>query len=225
MRRVAKYLALATVLNLGVFAQLIVAPPPEGFTPGRMVQKKSARIQDKNPPVSAIALEVQGSCKFSLDGKKFHDLKANTELPRKAVVKTGSSGHVELFIKRMGATMRLEPNSEISLERFQHVGKDEHIDLNTKVHVVKGKTITVVHANVPGSSLDLKNAGGKSLTDPVLGSRYVVTATEIDNGGPEAARADFSPKMKEAIKEQMEFDELQALAESWRDDENPGLEP
>jgi hypothetical protein len=31
--------------------------------------------------------------------------------------------------------------------------------------------------------------------------------------------------MKEAIKEQMEFDELQALAEAWRDDENPGLLP
>ena len=208
---------------MGAFAQIIVAPPPEGFTPGRMVQKKSARIQDKNPPVSAIALDVQGSCKFSLDGKKFHDLKNNTELPRKATVKTGSSGHAELFVKRMGATIRLEPNSEIKLERFQQIGK-EHIDLNTKVQVVKGKAITVIHANVPGSSLDLKNAGGKSLTDPVLGSRYIVTATEIDNRGPEAARADFSPKMKEAIKEQMEFDELQALAEAWRDDENPGLE-
>ena len=224
MRRIAKYLALAGVLNMGAFAQIIVAPPPEGLTPGRMVQKKSARIQDKNPPVSAIALDVQGSSKFSIDGKKFYDLKNNTELPRKAIVKTGSSGHAELFIKRMGATIRLEPNSEISLERFQQIGKDEHIDLNTKVQVVKGKAITVVHANVPGSSLDLKNSGGKSLTDPVLGSRYVVTPTEIDNGDLEAARADFSPKMKEAIKEQMEFDELQALAEAWRDDENPGLE-
>jgi hypothetical protein len=224
MRRIASYLALAIVLNMGALAQIIVAPPPEGFTPGRMVQKKSARIQDKNPPVSAIALDVQGSCKFSLDGKKFHDLKINTELPRKATVKTGSSGRTELFIKRMGATIRLEPNSEISLQRFQQAGKDEHMDVNTKVQVLKGKAITVVHANVPGGSLDLKNAGGKSLTDPVLGSRYVVTATEIDNGGPDGARVDFSPKMKEAIKEQMEFDELQALAEAWRDDENPGLE-
>ena len=224
MRRVAKYLALAGVLNMGAFAQIIVAPPPEGFTPGRMVQKKSARIQDKNPPVSAIALEVDGSCKFSLDGKKFRDLKVDTELPRKAIVKTGSSGRAELFIKRMGSTIRLEPNSEISLERFQQVGKDEHVDLNTKVQVLKGKAITVVHANIPGSSLDLKNAGGKSLTDPVLGSSYVVTATDIENGGADAARADFSPKMKEAIKEQMEFDELQALAEAWRDDENPGLQ-
>src|SRR5688572_21861432 len=172
MRRIAKYLALASVLIVGLRAQVIVSQPPEGFTPGR-IYAPTARVQDKNPPVSAIALDVKGSCKFSVDGKKFRDLKKNTELPRKAIVRTGSSGHAELFIKRMGATMRVEPNSEITLERDPLPAKDEHQDLNTKVEVRKGKTVTVIHANVPGSALAIKNSEGKSLTDPVLGSRYV----------------------------------------------------
>lgn len=215
-----------SVLPLGTFAQIIVSPPPEGFTPNIVVSRNSPRIQDKNPPVSAIALDVQGPCKYSTDGKKFQPLKKNTELPRKAVVRTGSSGNAELFVKRMGATIRLEPNSEIVLERIERLGKDEHQELNTKVNVRKGKAVTVVHRNIPGSSLDIKNGAGKSVTDPVLGSRCVVSANSITDAGPETAPAgDFNPKMQAAIKEQMEFDEIQALAETWKDDENPGLLP
>lgn len=226
MQRLAKHLAILGVLQLGAFAQIIVSEPPPGFSPNIVVQRNSTKVSGKNPPVSAVALDVQGSCKYSTDGKKFHVLKKDTELPKKAVVKTGSSGNAELFIKRMGATIRLEPNSEVTLERFEQPAKDEHQELNTKVNVRKGKATTVVHANIPGSSLDIKNVGGKSVTDPVLGSRYVVTANAVEDAGPATEPAgDYNLKMQAAIKEQMEFDEVQALAETWKNDENPGLEP
>lgn len=226
MQRITKYLALACVLKLGATAQIVVSEPPIGYEPPGRISRPSAHIQDKNPPVSAIVLDVKGPTKYSVDGKKFRNLKKNTELPKRAIVKTGSTGQTELFVKRMGATLRVEPGSEISLERLQLAGKDEHQALNTKVTVRKGKAVTVVHANVAGSSLDIRNAGGKSISDPVHGSRYVVSADSIENAGPDTAPAgDLNPKMAAAIKEQMEFDEIQALAESWSSDENPGLEP
>jgi hypothetical protein len=226
MQRIAKYLAIASVLPLGAFAQIIVSEPPQGFTPNVIVSRKAPRIQDKNPPVSAIALDIQGPCKYSIDGKKFHTLKKDTELPRKATVRTGSSGNAELFIKRMGATIRMEPNSEVVFERTEQPGKDEHQELNTTVSVRKGKATTVVHRNIAGSSLDLKNGAGKSVTDPVLGSRYVISADSIQDAGAETGLSgDFNPKMQAAIKEQMELDEIGALAETWKEDENPGLLP
>ena len=226
MQRIAKHLAILGVLQLGTFAQIIVQEPPPGFNPNVVIPKNSVRLQGKNPPISAIALDVQGSCKYSTDGKKFRTLKKLTELPKKAVVKTGSSGSAELFIRRMGATIRLEPNSEVILERIEQSGKAEHQELNTKVNVRKGKAVTVVHANIPGSSLDIKNVGGKSVTDPVLGSRYVVSADSVQDAGPETApAADYNVKMQAAIKEQMELDEVQALAETWKNDQNPGIDP
>ena len=226
MQWIAKHLAIMGVLQLGTFAQIIVQEPPAGFNPNVVIPKNSVRLQGKNPPISAIALDVQGSCKYSTDGKKFRTLKKLTELPKKAVVKTGSSGSAELFIRRMGATIRLEPNSEVILERIEQSGKAEHQELNTKVNVRKGKAVTVVHANIPGSSLDIKNVGGKSVTDPVLGSRYVVSADSVQDAGPETAPAgDSNVKMLAAIKEQMELDEVQALAETWKNDQNPGLDP
>jgi hypothetical protein len=227
MQRIAKHLAIMGVLQLGTFAQIIVQEPPPGFSPNAVMSKNSVRLQGKNPPVSAFALDVQGSCKYSTDGKKFRTLKKDMELPKKAVVKTGSSGSAELFIRRMGATIRLEPNSEVILERIQQSGKAEHQEqLNTKVNIRKGKAVTVVHANIPGSSLDIQNVGGKSVTDPVLGSRYVVSANSVQDAGPETApAADYNVKMQAAIKEQMELDEVQALAETWKNDQNPGLDP
>ncbi|HUS37419.1 MAG TPA: hypothetical protein VM680_18880 [Verrucomicrobiae bacterium] len=200
--------------------------PPPGFTPNVAIQRTPTKLYGKNPPVSAVALDVQGSCKYSTDGKKFHTLKKDMELPRKAVVKTGSSGNAQLFIRRMGATIRLEPNTEVTLERSEQPAKDEHQKLNTKVNVRKGKAVTVMHANIPDSSLDIKTAGGKSVTDPVLGSRYVVSADSVQDAGPETAPAgDYNLKMQAVIKEQMELDEVQALAETWKNDENPGSEP
>jgi hypothetical protein len=57
----------------------------------------------------------------------------------------------------------------------------------------------------------------------------MVSADKIENVSPEqlpaGAAKDFDEKVSNAIKEQIEFDQVQALSETWKDSENPGLEP
>jgi hypothetical protein len=222
---------MAGALSVGTFAQLVVQPPPSGFgtTPSARVE---THVRPKpSKPVVAVALDAQGTCKYSTDGKSFHHLKKNMLIPQGATVRTGSSGNTDLFLRRMGATVRVKPDSEVRLDQLEQKA-DQHKELNTVVNVRKGRLFTVIHTNVPGSSLDIKNSAGQSLTDTVAGGRYIVSASSIENAGPEklpagaSASGEFDEKMSAAIKEQMEFDEVEALAETWANTGvNPGLEP
>ena len=224
MQRVFNGLALAAALTLGAFAQQVVLTPPTGVN----TRSRTIEPAEKTVDPVAIVLEAQGDCKVSNDGKKFRVLKKTAELGQGVTIRTGSQGTTDLFLKRMGTTVRLKPNSEITLNRVAQT-KDERHELNTVVNVRKGKMLTVVHANVPGSSLDIKNAAGKSLTDTVAGGRYMISADKVENMSPEqlpaGAENGYDEKMALAIKEQIEFDEVQALSETWKDSENPGLEP
>ena len=83
------------------------------------------------------------------------------------------------------------------------------------------EVLTVVHANVPGSSLEIKNAAGKKLTDSAAGSHHVVSADTIENT---KSSANFDPKISSAIKDHMDLDELRAMTETLNTSENPGLE-
>jgi hypothetical protein len=224
MQRILSYLAMAGALNMGAIAQVVVLPPQSDIPAHAVIIEPPEMVEN----AVTVVLSVHGNCKVSNDGRKFRDLRKNAELGEGVTIRTGSSGTADLFLKRMGTTVRLKPNSEITLNRTEQT-KDERHELNTIVNVRKGKMLTVVHANVPGSSLDIKNAAGKSLTDTLAGGRYMVSADKIENVSPEqlpaGAAKDFDEKVSNAIKEQIEFDQVQALSETWKDSENPGLEP
>jgi hypothetical protein len=215
--RVSLMLAAAlSGLIVGASAQVIVAPPPPLATQQREFK---GHIPQNAGRIVAIALDAHGSAKYSIDGKKFYRIRKRSEIPEGSIVRTGTTGSTDLFLKRMGATIRVKPRSEIRFEQTEFATKDEHPELKEAVNMTKGKMLAVVHAKVPGSALEIKNAAGNTLTDTVAGGRYSISASTIEDAGPEklpaGADSDFSPQMTAAIKEQMEFDEIQALAETW----------
>jgi hypothetical protein len=217
---------LAGLLALECSAQVIVSPPPRDFTTHRATK---GAVPETSARIAAIALGAKGSCKYSTDGKRFSKIRKQSEIPEGSIVRTGRTGSADLFLKRMGATVRLKPNSEIRLERTEYATKDNQFEMKSAVEFRKGKMLAVTHANVPGSTLTIKNATGNSLKAPVAGGRYVVSPNSIQDAGPEKlpAGADdetFSPQMTAAIQEQMEFDEIQALAESWSEPKTSGAE-
>jgi len=211
-------LAILVALDLGVLAQPVVITPP----PNANANTRSFIVEppEKVENAVAIVLDVQGDCTISNDGKNFRPLKKSAELGENATIRTSSQSSADVFLKRMGATVRLKPNTEINLNRVIQK-KDQRQELNTTVDVRKGKMLTVIHANVPGSSLEIKNAAGKKITDTTAGSRYTVSADTIENT---KSSSNFDQKTSTAIKEQMELDELRAMTETLNTSENPGLE-
>jgi hypothetical protein len=226
VQHIIKYLALAAVLEVGAFAQAIVLQPPSDAAPVRTVAPVIRSPATASG--SALTVGVEGSCKYSVDGKNFHTLKANTELPDHAIIRTSHSGKAELFVRRMGATVRLHPDTEITLDRAKIPVKDEQNELKTTIQVQKGEVLTVVHATIPGSTLIVKNATGQTLNNASVGGRYDISANAIQTAGPEKlsfeTKGESNEKIAAMIKEQIDLDEVQGLAET-SESGNPGLEP
>lgn len=214
-----RYLALLSALQLGAFAQPVVLAPQ---TVPTQVRVAAAQVRDSQSYGAALAVDVSGSCKVSTDGKKFHSLKPNAELPEHAVVRTGPSGTADLFIRRMGTTVRLQPDSEIVLDRSKRPG-----EVTTSIEVRKGDLLTVVYTSIEGSKLVVKNSAGQVLHGDVAGHRFNVAADSIHLAGSEKLASeingDANEKMAAMIKQQIELDEVQGLAET-SDNSNPGLE-
>jgi hypothetical protein len=214
MRRILNGLLMLAVANVGVLAQQVVLPTPNGINTRTTIVEPPEKVAN----AVAIVLDVQGVCKISNDGQNFRPLKKSAELGEGVTIQTTTSGTADVFLKRMGTTVRLKPNSEITLNRTTQK-KDQREEVNTVVNVRKGKMLTVVHANVPGSSLNIKNAAGKTLADAVAGGHYMVSADKIEKV---SASKTFDDKTTAAIKDHMDIDELHALTETWKDSENPG---
>jgi hypothetical protein len=214
-----RYLALLSALQLGAFAQPVVLAPQ---TVPTQVRVAAAQVRDSKTHGAALVVDVSGSCKISTDGKRFHNLKPNAELPEHATIRTGSSATADLFIRRMGATVRLQPESEIVLDRSKRPG-----EVTTSIEVRKGDLLTVVYTLIEGSKLVVKNSAGQVLHGDVAGHRFNVAADSIRLAGSEKLASeingDANEKMAAMIKQQIELDEVQGLAET-SDNSNPGLE-
>jgi hypothetical protein len=218
MKLILNRLAILTALNLGVLAQQVVLTPPPNTNPNN--RYTIVEPPEKVENAAAVVLDVQGNCQVSNDGTNFRVLKKSAELGDVCTIRTGPQSSADVFLKRMGTTVRLKPNTEINFNRVSQK-KDERPELNTTVDVRKGKMLAVVHSNVPGSSLDIKNAAGKKLSDTTAGSRYMVSADTIENT---KSGANFDSKISATIKDQIDIDDLRAMSETINTSGNPGLE-
>jgi hypothetical protein len=218
MKLILNRLAILAAFNLGVLAQPVVITPPANSNPNN--RYTIVEPPEKVENAAAVVLDVQGDCQVSNDGTNFRILKKSAELGDNVTIRTGAQGSADVFLKRMGTTVRLKPNTEISLNRVSKK-KDERHELATTVDVRKGKMLAVVHSNVAGSSLEIKNAVGKKLTDTTAGSRYMVSADTIENT---KSGANFDSKISATIKDQIDIDDLRATTETINTSGNPGLE-
>ncbi|MEO6033868.1 MAG: hypothetical protein ABIQ35_01305 [Verrucomicrobiota bacterium] len=193
----------------------------------------------------ALVLSVRGKCEFSEDGTTFTKLDKNHIFNQGAVIRTGKDASADVFFRRVGTTVRVQPNSEVKLEKMTRQMKDGAAVLNTLLDLRRGRIFTVVRSLVEGSTFEIRNAAGRSVVEgaPAGGlGRYIITAdgTQVadkssnipikvigDTGitviSPGQIFSAKDGKMlpvatPEKVVQLIEFDELHALAEKISDE-------
>ena len=186
----------------------------------------------------ALVLSVHGKCDYAQDGTNFTALKAGHVFKQGAVVRTGEEAGTDLFFRRIGTTVRLQPGTEVKLEKMARRMKDGRPVMETLIDLRTGRIFTVVRSLVPGCTFEIRNAAGRSVVEGGGGKgRYIITAdgthvTDKDSVVPlkvigETGVTVITPGQKfsakdgkafalpapEAVEVLIIFDELDSLAE------------
>jgi len=196
-------------------------------------------LQSPDPAVEpgAMTLSVHGKCECSVDGVTFADLAKGQILEQGAIVRTGDDARTDLFFRRTGTTVRLQAGTELRIEKLTLTMKDGLPVVHTLLDLRAGRIFTVVRSEVAGSTLEIRNAAGRSVVEGSGVGRYIITAdgTRVvatgsviplkvigDNGiTVVAAGQQFDPKEGKTlaaspslwVKDMIELDELQAATQ------------
>lgn len=137
----------------------------------------SVKLYETSDFPQAIVLSVHGACDFSEDGRTFTPLKSGHVFQQGAVVRTGPEARTDLFFRRIGTTVRLQPGTEVKLEKMARHLKDGVPVMETLLDLRAGRIFTVVRSLVPGSTFEIRNAAGRSVVEGGGGKgRYIITA-------------------------------------------------
>ena len=252
---------IATLPAIGLVLWQLLAPsalpaadPKPTSGPGTQV---GIPPDDGNP--SAVVVSLQGKCDYSLDGLTFTPLtsqdvfilsgsvrsggpsKSPLVLHQNAVVRSGKDSRMDIFFRRIGTTVRLQPDSEVKFEKMSRTQNNGVSTMETVLDLRLGRIFTVVRSVVPGSTFAIRNAAGRSVVEGAPSSgmgRYIITAdgthvadkssrlplkligekgiTIIDPGQKfDAKEGKLLPlATPESVAMLIEFDELHALMES-----------
>ena len=165
------------------------------------IQTTNIRITEDSDTPNALVISFQGKCEYSLDGATFSELQskdvytqgvlvrqtANSSetvkprllLTQGAVVRTGANSRVDVFFRRIGTTVRLQPDTEVRFEKMSRSTTGDVTALETLLDLRKGRIFTVVRSLVTGSTLEIRNAAGRSVVEgaPTGGmGRYIINA-------------------------------------------------
>ncbi len=218
----------------------------------------AVQISEDTATPNAVLMSFQGKCSYSVDGTNFvrveakdvfsmrptsgraeDSSKARTPLifTQGMVVRTEEDSRVDLFFRRVGTKVRLQPGSEIRLEKMERHMQGKQPMMDTLVALEKGRIFIAVRSLVIGSTFEIRNAAGRSVVEGGGRGRYIVTAdgTHVTEKGSVAPLKviggtgvtliapgmQFSGKdgkmlpleAPQAVKLLIEFDELDSLAE------------
>ena len=124
----------------------------------------------------ALVLSVHGKCDYSEDGTTFAALEAGRVVHQGAVLRTGEGARADLFFRRIGTTVRLQPDTEIKIEKMSRHMKDGKPVMETLLDLRTGRIFTAVRSLVPGSTFEIRNAAGRSVVEGGGKGRYIITA-------------------------------------------------
>jgi len=198
-----------------------------------------SRLQSPDSPAQPIAMTVSvlGTCQYSADGVTFTPLAKGQILEQGATIRAGEDAHTDLFFRRTGTTVRLQAGTEMRIEKMTLTIKDGLPVVNTLLDLRKGRIFTVVRSTVAGSTLEIRNAAGRSVVEGSGVGRYIITAdgTHVAAEGSAiplklirengitliAAGQQFDPKDGKVlaaspplwVKDMIQLDELQAVTE------------
>jgi len=157
-------------------AVLLAATPPTPPPVIRNIPPLDTQSEFSDVP-QAIVLSRHGVCEYSEDGANFMPLSPGRVLKQGAVVRTSGEASADLFFRRIGTTVRLQPDTEVKLETMARHMKDGMPAMETLLDLRKGRLFAVVRSLVPGSTLEIRNAAGRSVVEGGGGKgRYIITA-------------------------------------------------
>jgi hypothetical protein len=166
---ITKYL-LSGVVSLQLFVSVLAQAPSQTRTDTIVVSPTSDVPQ-------AVALSVYGKCSYSKDGVTFSELKPGQVFNEGVTLRAGEKSRADLFFRRIGTTVRLQADTEIKLEKMTREMKDGNAALHTLLDLRSGRIFTVVRSLVPGSTLEIRNAAGRSIVEGGGSKgRYIITA-------------------------------------------------
>lgn len=243
-----------------VLLQLLTLPTVPAADPKPTAGAKSQVAippDDANP--SAVIVSLQGKCDCSLDGLTFtpltsHDVftlsgsgrsggttKSPLVLHQGTVVRAGKDSRIDIFFRRIGTTVRLQPDTEVKFETVSRSPNSGVSTMETVLELRSGRIFTVVRSVVSGSVFAIRNAAGRSVVEGAPAGtmdRYIITAdgTQVAEKSSQfplkligekritviAPGQKFDAKegkllpvaMPESVAILIEFDELHALMET-----------
>jgi hypothetical protein len=145
---------------------------PAAFTPD--IERSSRR--------NANVLLTHGQCLYSLDGTNFRTLEVHQVLRQGAFIQTGKRSWCDLFIRRTGITVRLAPESEMKIAKLSVSVENGLPVVDTLLNLPYGRLFTIVRALVPGSTLEISDAQGRTVIEGGGLGSYMITAPRPDFG-------------------------------------------
>jgi len=206
-------------------------------SPMAVFAQKAEPVSETDARPNAMTLSVHGKCDYSVDGVTFIKLEKGHDFEQGAFVRTGEDARTDLFFRRTGTTVRLQPGTEIKLEKMTATMKDGLPIEYTLLDLRAGRIFTVVRSKVEGSTLEIKNAAGRAVVEGSGVGRYIITADgthvsakgsaiplkvvgesgiTIIGAGQQFAKKDgqmLAASSSSWVKELIEVDELQAVTE------------
>jgi hypothetical protein len=126
--------------------------------------------------LNAVALAVSGQCACSEDGVTFTNFGCGQIFEPGAVIRTGEAAQADLLFKRSGTTVRLQAGTELRLEKIVVTVKDGHPSEHTLLDLRAGRIFTVVRSASADSTLEIRNAAGRSVVEGKGGGKYIIAA-------------------------------------------------
>ena len=131
---------------------------------------------ESDPQPTAMTLSARGMCVYSMDGVTFNKLEQGQILEQGAVVRTGENAWMDLFFRRMGTTVRLQAGTECKIEKMTLAIRGGLPVVHTLLNLRTGRIFTVVRSVVAGSTLEIRNAAGRSVVEGSGIGRYIITS-------------------------------------------------
>jgi len=144
--------------------------------PAAINAQEAKQAPDSLAQPNAVTLSVRGKCDYSEDGVTFTELKPSHIFEQGAIARTREDARTDLFFRRTGTTIRLQAGTEIKLEKMAVTMKDGLPVVHTLLNLRTGRIFVVVRSAVAGSTLEIRNAAGRSVVEGSGVGRYIITA-------------------------------------------------
>jgi CheY-like chemotaxis protein len=125
---------------------------------------------------NAVTSSIRGKCDYSDDGVAFTNFERGHIFEQGAIIRTGENARTDLFFRRTGTVVRLQAGTEIKLEEMAVTMKDGIASEHTLLDLRTGRICVAVRSAVAGSTLEIRNAAGRSVVEGSGVGRYIITA-------------------------------------------------